>query len=283
MGDRRGGGATGSAAVLGDQPAGADRRGRADAARQAPGAAAAPRAYAAHPARGRTRPAARRGPGRRGGAAARARPAGRDGQFGACVLLKGSTTVVAPPDGTRPGAGQHHRDVVARHRRHRRRAGRARGRAARAGAAAPQAAHRGRLPARPRRRGSPRRTAPGQPPVPPGRRCYGGGEAPIGASDVVAALPVAFRALGHSIDGSWTAMRRPSVELGAITRNIAALRAHVAPSAVMAVVKANGYGHGVGAGRPRGDRWRRAMAWRRARGRGARAARGGHRQSRCCA
>jgi len=36
-----------------------------------------------------------------------------------------------------------------------------------------------------------------------------------------------------------------SVELGAITRNIAALRAHVAPTAVMAVVKANGYGHGA--------------------------------------
>jgi alanine racemase len=35
------------------------------------------------------------------------------------------------------------------------------------------------------------------------------------------------------------------VELGAITRNIAALRAHVAPAAVMAVVKANGYGHGA--------------------------------------
>ncbi|MGH3210549.1 MAG: alanine racemase, partial [Trebonia sp.] len=36
-----------------------------------------------------------------------------------------------------------------------------------------------------------------------------------------------------------------SVELGAISRNIAALRAHVAPAAVMAVVKANGYGHGA--------------------------------------
>ena len=36
-----------------------------------------------------------------------------------------------------------------------------------------------------------------------------------------------------------------SIELGAITRNIAALRAHVAPAAVMAVVKANGYGHGA--------------------------------------
>jgi alanine racemase len=36
-----------------------------------------------------------------------------------------------------------------------------------------------------------------------------------------------------------------SVELGAITSNVAALRAHVAPAAVMAVVKANGYGHGA--------------------------------------
>jgi alanine racemase len=36
-----------------------------------------------------------------------------------------------------------------------------------------------------------------------------------------------------------------SVELGAITRNVAAMRAHVAPAAVMAVVKANGYGHGA--------------------------------------
>ena len=36
-----------------------------------------------------------------------------------------------------------------------------------------------------------------------------------------------------------------SVELGAISRNIAALRAHTAPAAVMAVVKANGYGHGA--------------------------------------
>jgi alanine racemase len=36
-----------------------------------------------------------------------------------------------------------------------------------------------------------------------------------------------------------------SVELGAITANIGALRAHVAPAAVMAVVKADGYGHGA--------------------------------------
>jgi alanine racemase len=36
-----------------------------------------------------------------------------------------------------------------------------------------------------------------------------------------------------------------SVELGAIAANVAALRGHVAPAAVMAVVKANGYGHGA--------------------------------------
>src|ERR1700679_895603 len=36
-----------------------------------------------------------------------------------------------------------------------------------------------------------------------------------------------------------------SVDLGAISSNIAALRAHVAPAALMAVVKANGYGHGA--------------------------------------
>jgi alanine racemase len=38
-----------------------------------------------------------------------------------------------------------------------------------------------------------------------------------------------------------------SVDLGAISRNIEALRAHVTPAAVMAVVKANGYGHGAAA------------------------------------
>ncbi len=36
-----------------------------------------------------------------------------------------------------------------------------------------------------------------------------------------------------------------AVELGAIAANVAALRAHVAPAALMAVVKANGYGHGA--------------------------------------
>src|SRR5580700_11936720 len=35
------------------------------------------------------------------------------------------------------------------------------------------------------------------------------------------------------------------VDLGAITKNMAALRAHGAPAAVMAVVKASGYGHGA--------------------------------------
>ena len=36
-----------------------------------------------------------------------------------------------------------------------------------------------------------------------------------------------------------------SVDLETITGNVAALGAHVAPSAVMAVVKAGGYGHGA--------------------------------------
>ncbi len=36
-----------------------------------------------------------------------------------------------------------------------------------------------------------------------------------------------------------------SVDLGAISSNIAALRAHVTPAALMAVVKADGYGHGA--------------------------------------
>jgi len=36
-----------------------------------------------------------------------------------------------------------------------------------------------------------------------------------------------------------------SVDLGAISGNVAALRAHAAPAAMMAVVKANGYGHGA--------------------------------------
>jgi alanine racemase len=36
-----------------------------------------------------------------------------------------------------------------------------------------------------------------------------------------------------------------SVDLGAIAGNVTALRDHVAPAAFMAVVKANGYGHGV--------------------------------------
>ncbi len=36
-----------------------------------------------------------------------------------------------------------------------------------------------------------------------------------------------------------------SVDLDAITGNVATLRARVEPSAVMAVVKADGYGHGA--------------------------------------
>ena len=40
-------------------------------------------------------------------------------------------------------------------------------------------------------------------------------------------------------------MREASVDLDVITANMAAVREHVAPTAVMAVVKANGYGHGA--------------------------------------
>ena len=36
-----------------------------------------------------------------------------------------------------------------------------------------------------------------------------------------------------------------NVDLDAIARNVAAIRERVAPAAVMAVVKAHGYGHGA--------------------------------------
>src|SRR5437764_15274956 len=39
--------------------------------------------------------------------------------------------------------------------------------------------------------------------------------------------------------------RQAHVDLGAITGNVAALRGHVRGSEVMAVVKADGYGHGM--------------------------------------
>jgi alanine racemase len=50
---------------------------------------------------------------------------------------------------------------------------------------------------------------------------------------------------GRHYHGSVKTHADASVELGAIAANVAALRAHVAPAAVMAVVKANGYGHGA--------------------------------------
>jgi alanine racemase len=42
-----------------------------------------------------------------------------------------------------------------------------------------------------------------------------------------------------------SALREARVDLGAISRNVETIRAAVAPSAVMVVVKANGYGHGA--------------------------------------
>ncbi len=161
-------------------------------------------------------------------------------QFGACVLLKGSTTVVAPPHDVDPvlinttgtswlataGTG----DVLA---------GLA-GALLAQGLAAPQAAlcaaylHglAARLARRPDRagargRGRLRRRG-------PDRRVRCGGGAP---GRVPRARAIALVAMDSHAEAS--------VELGAITRNIAALRAHVAPAAVMAVVKANGYGHGA--------------------------------------
>lgn len=170
-------------------------------------------------------------------------------EFGACVLLKGSTTVVAPPDGLDPvlvnttgtpwlataGTG----DVLA---------GLA-GALLAQGLLPPQAA----VAAAYLHGLAARLAASGADSVQ-----IAGGTAPIGASDVVTALPRAFRALlastvsrappVHSQPPSMMFMdshAEASVELGAISRNVAALRAHVAPASVMAVVKANGYGHGA--------------------------------------
>ena len=163
-----------------------------------------------------------------------------------CVLLKGSTTVVAPPDGVDPvlvnttgtpwlataGTG----DVLA---------GLA-GALLAQGLLPPQAAI-----AAAYLHGLAARLA-------------AGGGAEGGGTPRAAARPAATAPVGRSV--RVTALRgrvprgsRPgapsmmsmdshaeaSVELGAITRNIAAMRAHVAPAAVMAVVKANGYGHGA--------------------------------------
>jgi alanine racemase len=47
-------------------------------------------------------------------------------------------------------------------------------------------------------------------------------------------------ALGHALGHAWAL-----VDLGAISSNVAALREHVRGSQVMAVVKADGYGHGI--------------------------------------
>jgi alanine racemase len=173
-------------------------------------------------------------------------------EFGACVLLKGSTTVVAPPGGQDPvlvnttgtswlataGTG----DVLA---------GLA-GALLAQGLLPPQAAI-----AAAYLHGLAARFAAGG--DGDGGEDGAGGEAPIGAADVVRALPRAFRALLSSggqgnIGPAYPSWHLPlmfvshaeaSVELGVIAANIAALRTHVAPAAVMAVVKANGYGHGA--------------------------------------
>jgi alanine racemase len=170
-------------------------------------------------------------------------------EFGVCVLLKGSTTVVAPPDSSDPvlvnttgtswlataGTG----DVLA---------GLA-GALLAQGMLPPQAAI-----AAAYLHGLAARLAAGGGGAGGGDGAGGAGggggggrAAPIGASDVVEALRLAFRALLRvsismfSVDNH----AQVRVELGAITANIAALRAHVAPAAVMAVVKADGYGHGA--------------------------------------
>ena len=62
------------------------------------------------------------------------------------------------------------------------------------------------------------------------------------------------------------------IDLGAIKDNVAALARHVGGAQVMAVVKADGYGHGMIPAAGRGAGRRRDLARRRARGRGAGAA-----------
>jgi alanine racemase len=155
-------------------------------------------------------------------------------EFGACVLLKGSTTVIAPAGGLGPvlvnttgtswlataGTG----DVLAGL------AGALLAQGLLPPEAAITAAYLHGLAAR----------------LAAGGEDGAAGEAPISAADVVGALPRAFRVLLRPRTTMVSVSHaEASVELGAIEANVAALCAHVAPAAVMAVVKADGYGHGA--------------------------------------
>src|SRR5215510_1824621 len=126
---------------------------------------------------------------------------------------------------------------MAGHRGYRRRARRAGRRAAGAGPAAAAGRHRRGVPARARRqaRRGRRRGRPGRRRG-ADRRFRRDQGAPAGFPRAVT------RAVTLSVMDSHA---QASVDLETITDNVAALGAHVAPSAVMAVVKAGGYGHGA--------------------------------------
>ena len=161
----------------------------------------------------------------------------------------------------RPGAREHHGDAMARHRRDRRRPAGLAGALLAQGLLPPQAAiaaaYLHGLAARLRGR---RRSWPDTGLTATGRAATTAGEAPpIGASDVIRALPRAVPPSMMSMDSHAEA----TVELSAISGNVEALRGHVAPAAVMAVVKADGYGHGAVPAAQRRCRRRRASgsAW----------------------
>ena len=113
------------------------------------------------------------------------RAAGRAGRHRAAEGLHHGHRIA----GFRPRPGQPHRHPVAGHRRQRRRAVRADRRAARPGPRARPGRPGGRVPARPGGQASRGRI----PRTPDG--ADGPGQAPIGASDLVRALPAAFRSL----------------------------------------------------------------------------------------
>ncbi len=86
-------------------------------------------------------------------------------------------------------------------------------------------------------------------------------EAPIGAADVVGALPDAIRSVRRRTGpvpgpklaeadrlANWEAMdghAEALIDLAAVARNVEAMRQHVGGVPLMAVVKADGYGHGM--------------------------------------